>query len=122
MDIISRGRAREWKMISRFLISFLVIILHFPSAAKKTGVLHRIGALGIAIAAVIPTQAVFALPTAENYVSTGVDEFKRGHVKQSVEAFDKAIELKKELEPYLWQRGLALYFENRFEECERLFY
>lgn len=109
-------------MASRFLILILVIVLLFPSAAKRTSVLHRIGALGIAIATVIPSQAVFALPTAEDYVATGVNEFKLGHLKQSVEAFDKAIELKKELEPYLWQRGLALYFENRFEECERLFY
>jgi lipoprotein NlpI len=113
------------KDMTRFLISILVIIvvhLSILSSAKKTGVLHKIGALGIALATVLPTQSVLALPTAEDYVSTGVKEFKRGHVRQSVWAFDKAIELKKGLEPYLWQRGLALYFENRFEECERWLY
>lgn len=42
--------------------------------------------------------------------------FRQGDVSGSVEEFDKAIQLDPRQKAYLWQRGLSLYYLNRFEE------
>lgn len=49
-------------------------------------------------------------------VRRGMQLFVQGDVEQSVVEFDKAIELDPRQKIYLWQRGLSLYYLNRFEE------
>jgi len=49
-------------------------------------------------------------------VRRGMQLFVQGDVEQSVVEFDKAIELDPRQKKYLWQRGLSLYYLNRFEE------
>ncbi|CAN0424262.1 unnamed protein product, partial [Hapterophycus canaliculatus] len=39
-----------------------------------------------------------------------MDRFRRSDVGGSVSDFDKAIRLQPSLEPYMWQRGLSLYY------------
>ncbi len=47
--------------------------------------------------------------------------FMMGNVKQSIESYDRIIELKPQLEPQLWQRGLALYYAERFQDGKEQF-
>lgn len=42
--------------------------------------------------------------------------FRQGDVAGSATEFDRAIELDPRQKAYLWQRGLSLYYLNRFEE------
>lgn len=49
-------------------------------------------------------------------VRRGMQLFVQGDVEQSMVEFDKAIELDPRQKKYLWQRGLSLYYLNRFEE------
>ncbi|KAF7846615.1 hypothetical protein BT93_L4005 [Corymbia citriodora subsp. variegata] len=42
--------------------------------------------------------------------------FRQGDVVGSLREFDKAIELDPRQKAYLWQRGLSLYYLDRFEE------
>uniref|UniRef100_A0A0D9Y7Z4 Uncharacterized protein n=1 Tax=Oryza glumipatula TaxID=40148 RepID=A0A0D9Y7Z4_9ORYZ len=42
--------------------------------------------------------------------------FRQGDVASSVAEFDRAIELDQRQKQYLWQRGLSLYYMDRFEE------
>ncbi|KAG0590177.1 hypothetical protein KC19_1G078600 [Ceratodon purpureus] len=51
----------------------------------------------------------------------GMQLFSQGDVKGSVVEFDKALELDPRQRPYLWQRGLSLYYLNRFEEGAKQF-
>jgi lipoprotein NlpI len=44
-----------------------------------------------------------------------------GNIKQAVASFDEMIRLKPELQPYLWQRGLALYWADEFEKGKAQF-
>jgi lipoprotein NlpI len=46
----------------------------------------------------------------------GDASFMMGNIKQSIESYDRVIELKPQLEPQLWQRGLALYYAERFQD------
>ncbi len=47
--------------------------------------------------------------------------FAAGKMDQSISAFDHVIRLDADLEPQLWQRGLALYYANRFEDGVKQF-
>ncbi|MCL7042280.1 hypothetical protein MKW94_022349 [Papaver nudicaule] len=46
----------------------------------------------------------------------GMVLFRQGDVSGSLAEFDRAIELDPRQKAYLWQRGLTLYYLNRFEE------
>lgn len=58
---------------------------------------------------------------AEVYVERGMLLFELGRVKDSLSDFDKAIELRESITPDLWQRGIALYYLNRFDEAAAQF-
>ncbi|KAL7126515.1 hypothetical protein ABFS83_14G193100 [Erythranthe nasuta] len=49
-------------------------------------------------------------------IRRGMLLFRQGDVLGSIAEFDKAIELDPRQKAYLWQRGLSLYYVNRFEE------
>lgn len=51
------------------------------------------------------------------FVRRGMERFRRGLVKESIVDFDKAIELDASEAGYLWQRGLSLYYADRFEDA-----
>ena len=44
-----------------------------------------------------------------------------GQMDESVAAFDEVIRLQPRIEPRLWQRGLALYYADRFEDGVKQF-
>lgn len=50
------------------------------------------------------------------YVRRGMAHFKLAHIEASIQDFDRAEQLDSRLTPYLWQRGLAYYYAERFEE------
>ncbi|GMG99752.1 hypothetical protein Nepgr_001592 [Nepenthes gracilis] len=49
-------------------------------------------------------------------IQRGMQLFRQGDVMGSLVEFDKAIELDPRQKAYLWQRGLSLYYLNRFDE------
>jgi lipoprotein NlpI len=46
----------------------------------------------------------------------GVNLLFAGKPKESAEAFDEVVKLRPKIEPELWQRGLALYYADRFAD------
>ncbi|CAM9329842.1 unnamed protein product [Chrysoparadoxa australica] len=54
--------------------------------------------------------------TPQQLVSRGTTAFKQGHIEESIKLFDEALEKEPRLSPYLWQRGLSLYYAERFQE------
>ena len=42
-------------------------------------------------------------------------------VDESLEVFERAIALDQEVEPFLWQRGVALHASGRYDDCARQF-
>jgi lipoprotein NlpI len=51
----------------------------------------------------------------------GGEHFKLGHIKESLADFDRFIELEPAQAPYHWQRGISLYYAERFEEGRKQF-
>lgn len=67
-------------------------------------------------------QSAFApKPDPQQLFNQGVTFFMEGKAKESVAAFDKLLELAPETKPQLWQRGLALYYAEKFQEGREQF-
>src|SRR2546430_12927239 len=50
------------------------------------------------------------------YLQRGMTYFKLGHIAEAIADFDRAEHLNPALTPYLWQRGLAYYYAERFTD------
>ena len=49
------------------------------------------------------------------------EDFRAGRIAESVIGFDRAAALQPDAAPHLWQRGIALYYAGRFDDCRRQF-
>jgi outer membrane protein assembly factor BamB len=50
-----------------------------------------------------------------------ITEFERGRVAESAAAFDELVKVAPNLAPDLWQRGIALYYAGRYQDCRKQF-
>ena len=58
---------------------------------------------------------------ADAWQHRGGEHFKLGHIKESIADFDKFVELVPHQAPFLWQRGIAYYYADRFEDGRKQF-
>ena len=70
---------------------------------------------GLVLAATASVAAAQA-PDANALFNDGVNLLFAGKPKESAEAFDALVKLRPAIEPELWQRGLALYYADRFAD------
>jgi len=54
-------------------------------------------------------------------VARGMDQYKKGLVAESVADFDQFILAFPSKRPYMWQRGLSLYYLDRFDDAAHQF-
>lgn len=54
-------------------------------------------------------------------LTRAVSAFEDGRIAESVSTFDAVINADPESAPYLWQRGIALYYAGRYADCRRQF-
>lgn len=65
----------------------------------------------------IADEVVAAQPKSANlYVMRGMVHFQAGDIDRSITDFDRSIELDPRSKPYLWQRGISLYYAERFKD------
>lgn len=50
-----------------------------------------------------------------------VSDFQSGRIAESVSGFDRLARLVPEAAPQLWQRGIALYYAGRYQDCRAQF-
>ncbi len=50
-----------------------------------------------------------------------IDDFSAGRVSESVSGFDEVATLVPAVAPQLWQRGIALYYVGRYQDCREMF-
>src|SRR5882672_6690223 len=50
-----------------------------------------------------------------------VTDFENGRFAESAAAFDSVAKAVPDQAPYLWQRGIALYYAGRYDDCRRQF-
>ena len=54
-------------------------------------------------------------------MSRAVTDFENGRFAESAAAFDSVAKAVPDQAPYLWQRGIALYYAGRYDDCRRQF-
>mmetsp|Transcript_47924 Transcript_47924/g.95034 ORF Transcript_47924/g.95034 Transcript_47924/m.95034 type:complete len:270 (+) Transcript_47924:121-930(+) len=62
------------------------------------------------------TQEAARKVSPRELISLGMSLFRQGKVSESADVFDRVLDVDSKYEPYLWQRGLSLYYAERFEE------
>jgi lipoprotein NlpI len=55
------------------------------------------------------------------YIRRGIASFQLGNIAASIDDFDRAEHLNPALTPYLWQRGIAYYYAERYEDGAKQF-
>jgi lipoprotein NlpI len=73
----------------------------------------------LSLAAVPPLQRPADNP--RDVLDRAIDDFLAGRVKESVVGFDRVAALAPDAAPQLWQRGIALYYLGRYDDCRRQF-
>jgi lipoprotein NlpI len=59
--------------------------------------------------------------SARELFARAVTDFENGRIAQSAAGFDRVAELTPVQAPHLWQRGIALYYAERYADCRRQF-
>jgi lipoprotein NlpI len=59
--------------------------------------------------------------SAQAILSRAVTDFENGRFAESAAAFDNLAKAAPDQAPYLWQRGIALYYAGRYNDCRRQF-
>lgn len=54
-------------------------------------------------------------------VFQGMEAFRAGQLTESIELFDQAAQVQPSLQPFLWQRGISLYYADQFSQASRQF-
>jgi lipoprotein NlpI len=73
----------------------------------------------LSVSAIPPQQRPTESPRA--LLDRAIDDFLAGRVKESVTGFDRVVALAPDAEPQLWQRGIALYYVGRYDDCRKQF-
>jgi lipoprotein NlpI len=50
-----------------------------------------------------------------------IADFERGRITESTAAFDQLVKVAPTVAPQLWQRGIALYYAGRYDDCRKQF-
>lgn len=58
---------------------------------------------------------------AQQALGRGIAHFQAGRIAESIEEFDAVVRLAPRQAPYLWQRGIALYYADRYSDCRQQF-
>ena len=73
--------------------------------------------VSLGLSAVLQAQA----GTARDLLDRAVARFAEGRIAESVIAFDDLVRAAPNEAPYLWQRGIALYYAGRYGDCRTQF-
>lgn len=84
--------------------------------------MKRLVAVIISIVA-LATVSAQQRPTedARSVLDRAIDDFLAGRIKESVTGFDRVVTLVPNAAPELWQRGIALYYVGRYDDCRKQF-
>ena len=73
---------------------------------------------------VLALESAFSVPVEQSpqaIMNRAVDAFEKGRFGESATAFDELAKAVPDQAPQLWQRGIALYYARRYDDCRRQF-
>ena len=103
---------------------FLTFLVNIQAAPNSRAFARKCATFLVAnsIISPVPTTNVHATDMSPKLlISRGMTEFQRGNIEESIKDFDNVISIDSRYKPFLWQRGLSLYFAQRYDECASQF-
>jgi lipoprotein NlpI len=79
------------------------------------------GHIAALVLAVLNTPVQSAADRAQEIFDRAVADFRSGRVAESVSGFDRVVALLPAARPHLWERGIALYYAGRYQDCREQF-
>ena len=73
------------------------------------------------VAVFLALVPVFAQDAGRAVMDRAVADFSAARIDDSVRGFDRVVQLSPNSAPYLWQRGIALYYAGRYKDCRAQF-
>ena len=70
---------------------------------------------------ILPVASLALGQTTQEIFDRAVADFSAGRVEEAAVGFDQVARARPESAPQLWQRGIALYYAGRYEDCRRQF-
>ena len=64
---------------------------------------------------------VHAAQSARDVLDRAMADFQAGRIAAAIDGFDRVVALQPDAAPHLWQRGIALYYAGRFQDCRAQF-
>jgi lipoprotein NlpI len=78
-------------------------------------------AIAFAVVVAVPVRAQRANENPREILDRAIEDFLAGRVTESVTGFDRVAALAPQVAPQLWQRGIALYYAGRYQDCRAQF-
>ena len=75
--------------------------------------------LGVLLVCTLTTGAYAQTP--REILDRALADFGAGRVEEATAGFDQVARVQPDFAPQLWQRGIALYYAGRYEDCRRQF-
>jgi lipoprotein NlpI len=79
--------------------------------------MRNLCAIAIAVIVAVPVCAQRANENPREILDRAIDDFLAGRVTESLSGFDRVVALAPQAAPQLWQRGIALYYAGRYQDC-----
>jgi lipoprotein NlpI len=73
------------------------------------------------VAVSVAAGLVIAAQQPRDILDRAISDFVRGRISESTSAFDQVVKLAPGVAPQLWQRGIALYYAGRYDDCRKQF-
>lgn len=86
---------------------------HVSKPAARSAALGRRAALQAGASLTLLSRPPAATAS---LVRDGMAAFASGKIDESIELYDRVLRAQPEMRPYLWQRGLSLFYADRFVE------
>lgn len=90
----------------------------WTSASRQA--LLVVAAIAVALAGVVAAQAQ-GLQDPNALLDAAIADFERGRIDESVAKFNQMVVVAPRAMPQLWQRGIALYYAGRYDDCRKQF-
>jgi lipoprotein NlpI len=75
----------------------------------------------VLVGAIVAPAAQRAGDNPRDLLDRAIDDFLAGRLSESVAGFDRVAALAPQAAPQLWQRGIALYYAGRYQDCRAQF-
>ena len=83
----------------------------------RTRALAHLRTIPCFLVLLLTTTSAQAPTDPRSILDRAIADFEGGRIAESVAGFDRLVEIAPQVEPQLWQRGIALYYAGRYREC-----